>query len=134
MATGAYDAPQYTVAEVFNLTTTAGANTVQTQKFVAFAALQLKAVQATAITAGTSATTGHCAILKVITAGGTTTTAVGTVALGTSSANVTTNTAFASTATMAQGDILTITNGTDATGVIALAIEYRTQPGATYTS
>lgn len=134
MAAGNYDAAEYSTTKNFQLVTTAGANTVQTQKFVAFAALQLKAVQATAITAGTSATTGHCAILKVITANGTTTTAVGTVALGTSSANVSTNTAFASTATMAQGDILTITNGTDATGVIGLSIEYRTLPGATYTS
>lgn len=119
---GAYDAAENNVTRVFNLVTTAGANTVQTQKLIAFGAMQLKAVQATAITAGTSATSGHCSIFKIIS--GTTTTALTTVALGTSVVNTTTNVAMPSTATLAAGDQVTITNGTDATGVIGLAVTY----------
>lgn len=123
---GAYDAAENVTTKVFSLVTTAGANTVQTQKFIAHAALQLKAVQATAITAGTSATSGHCAIFKVIS--GTATTALTTVSLGTSAANATTNATMPSTASMIAGDQLTITNGTDATGVIGLAVTYNSTP------
>ena len=124
-----YDHPEYLVAKGHSITTTAGNGTVG-GRFVAYTDTILKSAQVVAVTAGTTA--GHTLTFRVISGNGTTTTSVGSVTLSTSSANTSTNVSLGNAA-MTKGDVLTITNGTDATGVAAVSVEYRTRPTAAVT-
>ena len=127
----AYDHAAYTVPLVHSVTTTAGNATVS-GRFVAFTDVILKSATVAVVTAGTSATTGNGLTFKTITGQGTATTSIGSVALNTLTAATSTNISLGGVA-LAQGESLTITNGTDATGVAAVAIEYLVKPGASVT-
>lgn len=113
--------------------TTAG-NAANSNRFVAFTAMTLYAAQATVLVAGTSATTGAALILKVLTSTGTTT--CGTFTLGSSTASTTFNLAASATpggVALAQGDVVFVTNGTDASSVAAVAYEVGFIPASTFT-
>lgn len=124
----AYDHPAYLVPEIVNITTTAGNGAIS--RFVAFTNVILKSVQVTCVTAGTTA--GHTLTFRTITGTGTTTTSIGAVTLTTNTTGVTTNVPLNNVA-LARGEMLTITNGTDATGVAAVAVELNVRPGAVFT-
>ena len=130
---GSYDSPEYAITKSFNLVTIAGADTIQAQKFVAYADLQLKKVQGTVLVAGTNTSTiDQSVIFSIVSANTTNTTYIGSIPFGTSAVNFTTNTTF-DEPLMNQGDVLIVTNGIDATIEVALAFEYRTHVGASYT-
>ena len=100
---------------------------------VAFASLAYSATF-TVVTAGTSAAGNNWVINKV---SGTTTTALGTATLGTSTAgaviNVPLSTALGG-ATLLQGDQIFTAKGTDATSVNLLSYELALQPLANITA
>lgn len=125
----AYDHPVYTGREIFAIKTTAGANTIN-DVFVAFTTMRALAAQVTVRVAGTSASSGHAAIFSKVS--GTTTTAITTVALGTSTLGLTTRVEL-STTSLAAGDFLICRNGTDATGVSLVSVETQVIPGASVT-
>lgn len=130
----AYDHPQYMVAQSSVHSAPAGANAVAAGKFLAFTNLIIKSATAAVITAGTSAGGGNGVIVKAITGQGTTTTALGTISLNTQTSGVSANVVLSSgTSTLLQGEYLTFTNGTDATGASIVSIEYVPVPGATVT-
>lgn len=141
MAEMSYDDAEYKVTKFHSFTNTAGASSVN--RWVPPTNVLLKKLNIAVVTAGTSATTGNGMTVRVISGNGTTTTSVGALALGTSSANISTNTSFGTVTSAVQngtqvylgqpvaaGDIVTITSGTDATGVMAVTLSYRTLPGA----
>lgn len=125
----AYDHPIYTAREAFSIKTTAGANAVN-DVFAAFTTMRALAAQITVRVAGTSASSGHAAIFAKV--NGTTTTAITTVALATSTLGLTTRVEL-STTSLAAGDLLVCKNGTDATGVSLVTVEVQVTPGASVT-
>lgn len=125
----AYDHPVIVGRQSYSLKTTAGANTVN-DVFAAFTTMRALAAQINVRVAGTSASTGHAAIFAKVS--GTTTTAITTVALATSTIGTTTRVEL-STTSMAAGDLLVCKNGTDATGVSVVTIEAALIPGASVT-
>lgn len=126
----AYDHPAYRVPGCVAFITTAGNGSVGA-RFTAFADMLIKSAQCTVVTAGTSATTGHGLTFRSIKGQGTATTSVGSVALNTQTAAVTTNVEFSgSGVSLLRGESITATNGTDATGVVSVTYEYVLQPGA----
>lgn len=141
MADMIYDHPEYQITKFHSFTNAAGASSVN--RWCVPTNVLLKKLNIAVVTAGTSATTGNGMTVRVISGNGTTTTSVGALAVGTSSANVSTNTSFGTVTSAVQngtqvylgqpvaaGDIVTITSGTDATGVMAVTLSYRTLPGA----
>ena len=108
-----------------------GAATTGYNKFAAFTAMILKAVQATVTVAGTA--TAHILTINKIAAGGTATTSIGSVTLGTSTVGSTVNSAITS-GTLVQGDIVQANTATDATGKAAVTFELVIVPGATVTA
>lgn len=119
----AYDHPAYTTvfATGAHVSGSGGA-----YRFAAFTDLLVKSVTAKPTTAGTSADTVTAFKLS-----GTTTT---TQVLTTFGSAATTGTNVVGTLTLAQGDALSIVKGTDATGVIALGVEFALVPRASITS
>src|SRR5688572_28202860 len=117
-----YDHPQYTVAMSNSFACAAGANAVSVNKFVAYTTVLIKSLTAVVVTAGTSAAAGNGVIVKGIYGNGTATTALATLTLGTGTAATATNVAVSGTLT--QGESLTFTNGTDATGAALVCVEY----------
>lgn len=141
MAEMDYSAAEYNVTKYHSFTNTAGASSVN--RWVVPNNILLKKLSIAVVTAGTSATTGNGMTVRTISGNGTTTTSVGSLAVGTSSANVSTSTSFGTVTSsvqygsqvylgqpVAEGDVITITSGTDATGVMAVTLSYRTLPGA----
>ena len=141
MAEMSYDHNEYLITKYHSFTNTAGASSVN--RWCVPNDVLLKKLNIAVVTAGTSATTGNGMTVRIISGNGTTTTSVGSLAMGTSSANVSTNTSFGTVTSAvlngtqvylgqpaAAGDIITITSGTDATGVMAVTLSYRTLPGA----
>lgn len=124
-----YDHPLHTGRVTGGGLSTAG-NAGVSVTFAAFTAMKALAAQITVRTAGTSATTGHVAIVNKVS--GTTTTALATATLGTSAIGTTTRVELSATA-LAAGDVLVCKNGTDATGVYAVAYEAQITPGASVT-
>ena len=123
----AYDHPAYTVPGVFSSSVLAGASALS-QRFLAHANLQLKAINYTTQTVGTGAATD--AKTLIIVRQGTATT---TVALFTTTAAIYA-TSYLATNSMAKGDAAYITKGTDATEVGAVSFEFLVTPGADFTA
>lgn len=120
-----YDHPAYRTPLAQSFACAAGANAVSANKFVAYTNVIIKAATVVVVTAGTSAGAGNGIIVKSVTGQGTTTTALATASMGTNTAGVSTNLVISSgTGTLLQGESLTFTNGTDATGANLVCIEY----------
>lgn len=122
----AYDHPQYTVSQGVTLGTLSGASG-NSQRFAAWTNMLIKSVQLMPVTAGTSASQVYNLFVKSGTA--TTTTAIATYGSA-----VATTTNVTTTLTLTQGDAVWMSKGTDATDVMASALEVRVVPGATVTS
>ena len=123
--TMAYDAPAYQVPAVYSAVSVAGANGV-TSKFAAFTAQKIKSVTLGVFVASTSATQ------PVLYYKSGTTTSTATLSAITSAAVTPKNNAV--DITLAQGDQFWVAHGTDATVVLAAAIETYVIPGSTLTA
>ena len=126
-----YDHPAYQAVIPAAQGEVGGAATTGYNKFAAFTAMILKAVQATVTVAGTATT--HILTINKIAAGGTATTSIGSVTLSTSTVGTTTNVAITS-GTLAQGDIIQANTGADAAGKAAVTFELAVVPGANVTA
>lgn len=123
-----YDHAAYLVPQVLAGNTTVGANGVS-QKFAAFTAMQVKAVHVAQTVASTAA--GSQPLMYSL-SGTTTTTTTLTVLTSASRAAVTN--ALATAVSLARGDQVYLTHGTDATTVMSFAIECVVTPGANVTA
>lgn len=118
-----YDHPQYTVHGCFSQNLTGASATI---RFCAFTNMLIKNYNLTPAVAGTSAAQIYTAYKLT----GTTTTTQVITTFGSAGA---TGTSVAGTFTLSQGDVLSITKGTDATDQMAIAVEYAVVPGASTT-
>jgi hypothetical protein len=120
----AYDDPNAVLRQEVRMASVAGANgTNAAARFRVFQKSRLVAAHCWVETAGTSAGAGNAIILKQGT------TALATFTLGTLTANSQVDiTGLA--ATLNPGDAITITNGTDATGVASVVLELQQTPDA----
>lgn len=117
----AYDSPDFNLKRERVHLTTAGASAV-TGKFTSFATLLLKRMKANVITAGTSSGAGNKVDLYVGTA------SVATVTLGSSTADtVSSDVDLTAIAAVAPGTVISFKNGTDATGVAGICLEFTEQ-------
>jgi hypothetical protein len=123
----AYDHPAYLVPHVFAGNTTVGANGIS-QKFAAFTAMQIKAVQSSPNIASTAA--GSQPLMYTVSG---TTTATTTLTVLTSGARTTRNDALSTAVSLVAGDQVYLTHGTDATAVMSFAVECNLTPGAALT-
>jgi len=123
-----YDHPAYITPYVFSGNTTVGANGVS-QKFAAFTAMQIKACLTSPTIASTAA--GSQPLLYTISG---TTTATTTLTVLTSASRTTILNALATAVTLAQGDQMYVTHGTDATASLSIALECYVTPGANLTA
>lgn len=123
-----YDHPAYTVPYIFAGNTTVGASGVS-QKFAAFTAMSIKAVQTSPIIASTAA--GSQPLMYTVSG---TTTSTTTLTVLTSASRTTRNDALSTAVALAQGDQVHITHGTDATAQLGFAIECYLTPGAVLTA
>lgn len=121
----AYDHPAYVVPYVFSGLSTAGANGVTT-KFAAFTAMKVKQVVQGPVIASTAA--GSQPLLYTKSG---TTTATSTLTVLTSGASAAIVDDLATEVSLAQGDQVWYTHGTDATCAVAVAIECVVVPGST---
>lgn len=119
----AYDHQAYLAPYVFMGQTAVGANGVS-PRFAAFTAMQIRAVCATPSIASTSASQP----LLFVKSG--TATATTTLTALTSAAVAPLTNVLATAVTLAQGDAVWVTHGTDATALLALGIECYAVPGA----
>ena len=118
----AYDQTDYTLKREKTVITTAG-NAAVSGKFVSFATLLLKRMNAMVITAGTSATTGNKVDLYVGTA------SVASITLGSDvAATLEAAVDLSALAAVPAGTPVSFKNGTDATGVASVCLEYTEQP------
>jgi hypothetical protein len=125
MAQGNYDHPSY-ITRVMDVLgpTTAGAN--GTSFLLGYpTGMRIRRVSAAVKTAGTSATTGNVIMPMILT--GTVTTTLGTMTIGTSTANTIVQLADVN-ATLPVGSLLFFKNGTDASGVSNLVMETHLDP------
>jgi len=93
-------------------------------RFAVFTAMNLYSLQATVVTAGTSVGAGAGIVVTVTS--GTAVSTIGTLALGSSTAGATFNLAASTSPgghALVAGDVVTLTQGTDATVVAAYAVE-----------
>jgi hypothetical protein len=123
----AYDHPAYRVPVVLSAANVAGANA--SVRFVAHADMILKQLTSRVCVVGTTAGSVTSIAYKV--------SGTATTALGTNTYTGTTTSTFAtvalSDAALSAGDEIRITNGTDATTVVAHAVEAVITPGANFT-
>lgn len=126
--TQAYDHAAYLVPQIFSGNTTVGANGIS-QKFAAFTAMQIKAVQSSPNIASTAA--GSQPLMYTVSG---TTTATTTLTVLTSAARTTRNDALATPVSLIAGDQVYLTHGTDATAVMSFAVEAYLVPGASLTA
>ena len=129
-----YDHPNYLVrAEHCAGESTAGSGTIGA-KFMRFQKFRLKTVQVRITAAGTSTSPGAAMTVNVLSGGtATTTTSVGLVALGTNAVGALVSSG-AINATVASGDQVAVTNGTDATAKGVVTYEYETLSDAVQTA
>lgn len=114
----AYDNPNALLKRERIHLTTAGNATV-TGKFVSFATLKLQRMKANVVTAGTSSGAGNKVDLYVGTS------SVATVALGSSTADVVSaDVDLTALSAVAPGTVISFKNGTDATGVASICLEF----------
>ena len=123
-----YDHPAYLTPYIFSGNTTVGANGVS-QKFAAFTAMKIHACLTSPTIASTAA--GSQPLLYTISG---TTTATATLTVLTSAARTPLLNDLATNITLAQGDQMYVTHGTDATASLAIALECYVTPGATLTT
>jgi hypothetical protein len=121
-----YDAAAYLVPHVLSGGTTVGAN--GTAKFAAFTAMQIKAVHTTPQIASTAA--GSQPLMYTISG---TTTSTTTLTVLTSAAKTARNDTLSTRVSLARGDCVVVTHGTDATASLGVAIECDLTPGAALT-
>jgi len=121
-----YDHPNCIIRREATYQTTAG-NGAVSARFASFQKARLKAVHTQVITAGTSAGAGNSLILKQGT------TALATFTLGTTAAGAI-QSATGLDAALASGDVLSVTNGTDATGLNLVTYEFEVLPDAVQSS
>jgi hypothetical protein len=121
-----YDAAAYLVPHVMTGATSVGA--AGTAKFAAFTAMQIKAVHTTPQIASTAA--GSQPLMYTISG---TTTSTTTLTVLTSAAKTARNDTLSTRVSLARGDVVTITHGTDATASLAVAVECDLTPGAALT-
>lgn len=112
----AYDNPNALVRRDANFLSVAGNGTVG-GRFWTFQKRRLKAVHALVVTAGTSTSPGHALTIK------NGTTSIGLLALGTQTAGSIVS-ATGLDASVPASTLLSVTNGTDATGVANVTYEY----------
>lgn len=124
----AYDNAAYLAPHVFSGNTTVGANGIS-QKFAAFTAMQIKSVTTAPNIASTAA--GSQPLMYTVSG---TTTATTTLTVLTSAARTARNDALSTPVTLAQGDQVYLTHGTDATAVMSFAVECYLTPGAALTA
>ena len=124
----AYDHPAYITPVVFAGNTTVGANGIS-QKFAAFTAMQIKAVHTSPNIASTAA--GSQPLMYTVSG---TTTATTTLTVLTSAARTARTDALATAVSLARGDQVYLTHGTDATAVMSFAVECNLVPGASVTA
>ena len=119
----AYDHPQYVVHGCFAGNLTGASKSI---RWAAWTDMVIKTYNLKPGVAGTSASQIYTAYKLT----GTTTT---TQAIATYGSAIGTSTSVAGTFTLAQGDALSITKGTDATDDMAIAVEWAIVPGANTT-
>lgn len=124
----AYDHPAYLVPHVFSGATTVGANGATT-KFAAFTAMQVKAVHTSPNIASTAA--GSQPLMYTVSG---TTTATTTLTVLTSASRTARTDALSTAVSLARGDQVYVTHGTDATAQLAVAVECVLTPGANVTA
>jgi hypothetical protein len=124
----AYDNPAYSAPHVFAGNTTVGANGIS-QKFAAFTAMQIKAVQTSPNIASTAA--GSQPLMYTVSG---TTTATTTLTVLTSASRATRRDELATAVSLIAGDQVYLTHGTDATAVMSFAVECKLTPGAALTA
>ena len=125
-----YDHPAYTSVHTATLGTVGAGSAAASQRWTAPYAVVLKSLQYTTITVGTGAATDAKTLFIVRRGTATTTVALFTTTAAIYSTNVV---AAVSTLTLAQGDAMYLTKGTDATEVGAAGVEYVIPPGGTVT-
>lgn len=128
-----YNDPNYTSRNSEAMGEAGGGATTQYAKFCAFTASIAYAAQFTATVAGTNA--GH--LFSVLKISGTTTSTLATGTLGTGAAGTTRNVELSTAAggvQLAQGDIISVVSGVDATGKAAIVYETSLAPLAPVTA
>ncbi len=127
-----YDHNAYTTVLPLSLIEAGGAAATLYGKYATFTAMIAKSAQFTVTVIGTA--TAHAFSLVKVT--GITTSTIATVTIGTSSVGFTTNLLLGTStlSTLAQGDIVTVLSGADATGKAASSLEMLVVPGANVTA
>jgi tellurite resistance protein TehA-like permease len=122
---GAYDHPSYiTRQQIFLGRTIAGAAGTSCQVGFPVSAMRIRNIAFNVITANTSVTT------NTVLAG---TTSIGTIVVGSAAAVNSVSTSGDLNYTLAQGTVLSIKNGTDATGVGSIMVECAIDPASVFT-
>lgn len=122
-----YDHPAYITPYVMAGGTAVGAN--GNVKFAAFAAMQVLACHTTPAIASTAA--GSQPLMYKISG---TTTTTSTLTILTSAAKTAVSDVFATPVSLAKGDAIWVTHGTDATASLAVAVECKVTAGADLTA
>lgn len=122
MPSGKYDHPSFLTRQVIPMLSAAGANGTS-NSFTLPWDINVHQMRATVVTAGTSATTGH----QVFLLSGTTSVTNSSIALNTMTAGQSGTTGDLATKITA-GTIISLKNGTDATGVARVMLEYNLSP------
>lgn len=117
---GPVDHPSYITHGMISLGRTTAGN-ANVSRFSFPSAIRVRNFSATVITAGTSDTAGHLLIIKNGTS------SIGAIILGSSTANAVATSGDLNS-TLAVGSVLSITNGTDATGVASVTFESHIDP------
>lgn len=121
-----YDHPAY----VTHLTAGGSVGQSGSYRYAAFTTMLLKSVQ---LAGSIAQATANTYVVYAISQGGTSTATLGTATF--TAANMAQKTNVTSTATLSQGDSVTVTGGaSDATGVIAVGLELAVVPGANVTA
>ena len=122
MPSGKYDHPTFLTRQAFVMLTTAGANGTSATMTLPWD-INVHQMRATVVTAGTSATTGH----QVFLLSGTTSVTNSSIALNTLTAGQGGTTGDLATKITA-GTLISLKNGTDATGVARVVLEWNQSP------
>ena len=124
MPQGNYDHPTYLARQILTMVTTAGANGTSNSVILPWD-VDVHQMSAVVVTAGTTA--GNTVFLL----NGTTSVTNSLITLSTNTAGVTGTTGDLATKITA-GTLISLKNGTDATGVARVTLEYNLNPQATW--
>ena len=128
----AYDHPAYLARHFIGATSAAGASAIS-GRFAAWAAMTPKAVQVTAVIAGTGTGNATVTLVKIASGGTAITTHTPLIVMSTNAAGYTTN-VVCTGGNIAAGDVVYFQNGADATGSWAVSAEFVLVPGADVTA